>query len=299
MAVSAIEKHFARGHIELFKRAARNFNVSILVRRTNEHSIQYIGQPGYVPKPLTCKAKTAKRNVHLGGRVIKCAGLVVDPRINGFNQAFTTSDQHRSAVDVWDKDFKMRLAPNQWKVGWDEKEQEYLHISGKPPDLKGVDFRLVNTPGEPVSEFIKFHVNNDYHSERFGCVMYGSNASVASYMHGDYDLYGIVDMDNPALNEVTQGQMFNKAYNLNYFGPELQSVARFLNGCFAGNHGRRVDMIRHGSQEKYAPSHGDEELDVFWPDGSTSYVAGESAIWNLYKNEFKNRRIGTRGNIGR
>jgi hypothetical protein len=295
MPATPIQMHFAPGHAELFGRAAREFNVSILVRRTNQQSIQYIGKPGYVPKPLTCKAKTAKKNIYLGGRLIRCAGLVVDPRINGFNQAFESSSQHRSAIDVWNKEFRMRLAPDQWQVGLDEARQKYVHISGRPSADSAIAFKSVNTPGQPIREATKFHVTDDYSSDHFGCVMYGSNPFVASYMHGDYDLYGIVSLDNPSLNEITRGQMFGKAYNLNNFGPEFGAVARFLNTGFSGLHGRRVDMIRHGSQEKYAAAHGDEELDVFWPDGSTSYVAGESAIWNLYKDKFRNRRIGHAG----
>jgi hypothetical protein len=45
--------------------------VWILVRGTNKDSLNYIGRAGYTPKPIDCKAKTAK----LG----PCAGLVVNP----------------------------------------------------------------------------------------------------------------------------------------------------------------------------------------------------------------------------
>ena len=38
---------------------ARQYNVYILVRHTNEASLAYIGKPGHYPKPATIKAKAA------------------------------------------------------------------------------------------------------------------------------------------------------------------------------------------------------------------------------------------------
>jgi hypothetical protein len=65
--------------------AARRFELWILVRRLNPQSYRYIGLPGYSPKPIDCKAKTAKRD--LGAR--RLAGLVVDPTMPGMDAAFT------------------------------------------------------------------------------------------------------------------------------------------------------------------------------------------------------------------
>jgi len=63
----------------VFLEAARHFQVWILVRRTNVASLQYIGQPGYIPKRIDCKAKTADKDVP----PYKLAGLVVDPNLQG------------------------------------------------------------------------------------------------------------------------------------------------------------------------------------------------------------------------
>ena len=59
----------------VFLDAARQLQLWILVRRTNPASLRYIGLPGYLPKPIDCKAKTADLNQ---GRY-RVAGLVVDP----------------------------------------------------------------------------------------------------------------------------------------------------------------------------------------------------------------------------
>lgn len=42
-----------------FCKVARQYQVYILVRHTNEASLGYIGRAGYYPKPATIKAKTA------------------------------------------------------------------------------------------------------------------------------------------------------------------------------------------------------------------------------------------------
>lgn len=70
--------------IRIFKRYSINRGVFVLVRRTNIYSVPYIGKPGFVPKPLECKPKTAKSDADFlnekGKRIkLKCAGLVVNP----------------------------------------------------------------------------------------------------------------------------------------------------------------------------------------------------------------------------
>ncbi len=45
--------------VQVFCMIAQKYNVYILVRQTNEASLNYIGKPGYYPKPAAIKAKTA------------------------------------------------------------------------------------------------------------------------------------------------------------------------------------------------------------------------------------------------
>lgn len=64
----------------IFCKAAQKFNAWILVRYTNGASLDYIGNANYTPKPITCKAKTAKHDSPLPiHRSYKIAGLVADP----------------------------------------------------------------------------------------------------------------------------------------------------------------------------------------------------------------------------
>ncbi len=72
----------------VFARVAREEKLWILVRGTNHHSLQYVGRSGYAPKPIHCKAKTAKMGPF--------AGLVVDPNLA--TSAFPAGDK---AFEVW------------------------------------------------------------------------------------------------------------------------------------------------------------------------------------------------------
>ena len=56
---------------EKFAAAAQHIGVWILVRGTNEKSVDYIGRADCTPKPIDCKAKTAQKGLN--------AGLVVNP----------------------------------------------------------------------------------------------------------------------------------------------------------------------------------------------------------------------------
>src|SRR5580692_9242485 len=62
----------------IFLEAARQFQIWILVRRTNRASLEYVGRPGYTPKRIDCKAKTADIDI----APYQFQGLVVDPGIH-------------------------------------------------------------------------------------------------------------------------------------------------------------------------------------------------------------------------
>ena len=77
---------------EKFAAAARKIGVWILVRGTNPKSLEYFGRGDCTPKPIDCKAKTAKQG--------PCAGLVVNP--HQAERAFSGCDLV-SAIRVWDE----------------------------------------------------------------------------------------------------------------------------------------------------------------------------------------------------
>jgi hypothetical protein len=66
---------------EVFQKVARKKNVWLLVRLTNPRSLKWANEKRhdndkYIPKPISCKAKTAKNDTDVRYRI---AGLVADP----------------------------------------------------------------------------------------------------------------------------------------------------------------------------------------------------------------------------
>jgi hypothetical protein len=116
----------------VFAEAAKEFQVWIVMRQTNEASWKYIGLPKYFPKPITCKAKTANLDSFLGPSFPRVrydtAGLVVNPEIHNNVYGGAKPD----AGDLW-RDFRRR----------------YL-------DVRGSDYA----------------VDMDCRSRHFGCVIY-------------------------------------------------------------------------------------------------------------------------------
>lgn len=112
---------------EVFAAAALEIGVYILVRGTNEASLEYIPDPLCIPKPIDCKAKTANEG--------PLAGLVVDPNENP--RAF--SDDRRKEAKKW-----IDLLPPRYTVDRDTASPFHgcVLLGGKRVhgdyDLKGI-----------------------------------------------------------------------------------------------------------------------------------------------------------------
>lgn len=117
--------------VTIFAQAARKFNLWILVRRTNPKSLQYVALPGYTPKRIDCKAKTADKDVGS----YKLAGLVVDPE--KWPNAFRTerlSDVRknwekflRECIDKPGKGYAIEQNENSSHFGCATFENKYIH----------------------------------------------------------------------------------------------------------------------------------------------------------------------------
>lgn len=245
-------------HERVFLTAAKHFNVFILVRRTNLASMKYIADHGFSAKRLDCKAKTADRDVDLHGvGLIECAGLVADPTILG-RAAYDSDKKYHSALAIWEE-FRMehlheriRTLEGQQSVGIVPEGKQYF-----------VDL----APGSP----------------RHGCLKYTQGLLTAGkYIHGDFDLYGIVPADHPedniAVFEMRQGQKHARS-------PQFMDVQMFVNSRVG------KPMILHGAQDTYAEQHSDEAIDIFEPNGAIGGAESLEQIEWWYAHRFKGRKL--------
>lgn len=270
-------RHMRQKDYKAFFDTARNFGVFILVRQLNEASVQYIGQREFVPKPLECKAKTAKRDfAHPSLGWLKVGGLVVDPTLPGFGAAFGVGPSHEDALKAW----RAWMGPN--------GAETPLAVAG------GGD-------GKPHTDRLickRFFVDLDQKSMHYGCVKWakadairveaGTGRLVAccgsSYLHGDYDLYAIVPALNPAVNvRVTDPDRSGYKHTR---GQLFMDVQGRLNSVFG------VPMVRHGEEETFtATPKQDDVIYVFFPDGSApACLNGPRDIQRFYQERLLGRQ---------
>ncbi len=202
----SIWEHMRWQDVEAFRRAAIKFKVHILVRRTNPQSLKYIGQAGYMPKPIDCKPKTADRDVMLpSGKIVACAGLVVNPLLPGFEKAFAEG-RFGDAVDEW------RSFSQKHGLGGSNLYSGKAYLEGA--SIQQQDERTYFT----IDRGGVYAVQPSHESAHYGCLMFcplrlfepfpaDAKQALTSlverpssmYIHGDYDLFGIVPADMPAV----------------------------------------------------------------------------------------------------
>ena len=208
----------------VFLEAARHFGVWILVRRTNPASLAYVGKPGYVPKRIDCKAKTADQDV----APYKLAGLVVDPTLQP--RAFSPARQSK-AKDSWSA-------------------------------MKGLLVTICQ-------------VDTDTRSRHYGCLKLQG-----SYIHGDYDLYDIVDITQPHRNLAAVETLLGQPHRR---GAKLLPVQEFINSRIGS------PMVQHGGEAQYA-DHSEQSIDAFGPNGEDVTILNEFSVRGWYRERFGGRQ---------
>ena len=236
--------------LRAFCRVARQFNVYILVRHTNEASLGYVGRSGYYPKPATIKAKTADvdpppMQLTAGGtaRMVQhqIAGLVPHP---GFQPKVFAGAKMAKALDCWADTLDVlhgagvnipATTPDTW-ASWGRE-----HTSGR----SGWRWRVDVDPSSP----------------HFGCLQIARDGVGWSYLHGDYDLKDVIVKGHETFNQRQEGKVQGaKNYTPLLPGLEFETVRKALNEAIG------VDMVQHGAEAQFA-WHGDEPITVIIPDG--------------------------------
>jgi hypothetical protein len=249
-------------HAQAFRGAAQLYKVYILVRRTNLKSLTLVGDKMCMPKRLDCKAKTADEDfVHPAYGKKKTAGLVVDPTITG-RSAFAKQDKYESALREW-KGFAAQMIDPRVASFESQRQLSYVPNGGL------------------------YFVDLDPASERYGCVKFTISSILAAgkYIHGDFDLYGIVPADDPARNVAAEETRLGQKHSRS---PQFFDVQHYVNRKIG------VPMVLHGAQEAYGAEHSNEGIDIFHPDGRMTGAENAAQIGQLYETVFKGRKLFTK-----
>lgn len=267
-------------HVWAFTQTCRALDVVLLVRATNPESIRWMERNGYAAKPIDCKAKTADISTCVNGMWIECAGLVVSPPVLG-RKVF--GKKLEKAEKAW-RDFETGLILKKMETG----VQVFLRH-----ERKGF-----------------YAVDTDQSTPHFGCLLVSEQMPPSdfdpsrshirkwidvnmSYLHGDYDLYGIIDNSEAAA--MTPGNVhvvnIHEGYLLGQksFTTELsRRVEESLNLLMG------AEMVKHGEQSAY--EHAASDVYIFYPSGNKQVVLEsqfkhstemENYFQDLYRYVFK------------
>jgi len=120
-----------------------------------------------------------------------------------------------------------------------------------------------------------YKVDLNKQSRHYGCLMFNN-----SYIHGDYDLYDIIDVAlahrNLALVETLLGQPHVRGY-------KVSQVQEFINSRIG------TPMIQHGGEAQYK-DHSQQRLDAFGPEGEDVTILNEYAVRGWYAGRFQGRQ---------
>lgn len=108
--------------------------------------------------------------------------------------------------------------------------------------------------------------------------------SAGKYIHGDFDLYGIVPAVDPSKNVAVSELRLGRHHSRS---PEFFDVQNYINSRIG------VPMVLHGAQESYGAEHSDEGIDLFCPDGKMIGAENAAEIGMLYEKQFKGRKLFT------
>lgn len=207
-------------HVPLFAAGAKQFQVYVLIRKTNAASLEYMGRPGYTGKRLDCKWKTANRDVGF----YRLAGLVASPEIQP--QAFVGA--------------KLESAWREWR-----QHQELILRLPEGTDPTGMDLRGSRKP---------YALQMNPRHKHYGCVVWIEEGILQPrYIHADYDLYALVPAANPRQRAAPrQEEMLGVAHSA---GPQWFAFMNWIDqqlGFPMIFHGEQEHFLPHVEDEVIA-----------------------------------------------
>lgn len=253
--------HGVKGaHVKVFSEVCLRLDVTLLLRATNPRSIAYMHQRGYAAKPIDCKAKTADRDVPQGRQWIECGGLVADPHVVGV-QAFG-SKKLKKALESW-KSFEDSLRKRRLGNGvvvYERAEHKgfYAVDIAEASTLNRHHGCLMVSDQSPPADFDprKSHIRTWM-------------ARHMRYLHGDYDLYGVIDNAAAAAAAAGPGKVHEEAVRkIRLLGHDNYVSSLSLQVQQALNEGFSDELVKHGEQSAY--EHTASDVYLFLASGAPS-----------------------------
>jgi hypothetical protein len=255
--------------LQKFLMVARDLNVTILVRHTNEDSLKYVQVPGFYPKPAAIKAKTADFNPPVETRTVNnkrlsihydVSGLVVHP---GFQPKCYKEAKIPKAFDCWLHTMET-LAPSLMNVHVDlTKPQTW--------ETWGLERNAVLAPRW------QWRVQVNPLSPQFGCIQLRADGIPWSYVHGDYDLKDVIVRGKEQDNRRNEGKLDGvKNFTPVLHELEFEKVQKKLNDLMG------VEMVQHGAEAQFA-WHGDEPITVAFPDWTFLLLTDATTVQGWYQ----------------
>ena len=239
--------------VRIFCMMAQKYNVYILVRQTNQESLNYIGKQGYYPKPAAIKAKTADIDPPLLSYPVngqyrtvqhKIAGLVPHP---WFQPDVFLGEKLAKAKAWWLETFDIAASPG----------CNVPRVDRNVPDT----WKFWGQEHFSVRTGWRWKIDIDPSSIHFGCIQIARDSIPCSYLHGDYDLKDVIVKGKESYNERIEGKIQGvKNYTPLLPGLEFETIRKELNEAIG------VEMVQHGAAAQFA-GHDDEPIIVILPDG--------------------------------
>jgi len=117
--------------------------------------------------------------------------------------------------------------------------------------------------------------NSDYKVAEDGRV-----TCLGSYIHGDYDLYDIIDPAQAQRNLAAVETMLGQPHRR---GPKFYAVQEFVNSRIG------VPMVQHGGEAQYA-DHSQQAIDAFGPNHEEVTILNEFSVRAWYRDRFGGRK---------
>jgi len=148
----------------------------------------------------------------------------------------------------------------------------YLHSNAFKPD-KLAKAKQLWSEMEPLLKSV-YTVDSNPNSKHYGCMRLQG-----SYIHGDYDLYDIIDIAQPHRNLASVETLLGQPHRR---GANVLRVQQFINSRIGS------PMVQHGGEAQYA-DHSEQAIDAFGPNGEDVTILNEFSVRAWYKERFGGR----------